>query len=138
MHIYSLTVIVVSPAVISLIINLFIFARVRAASTRVQPQTASAQVNHGNGTPMRMSRRNMRFLRQMIFIFCMFVGGWGPVYTIVIVDIFVPIPPLLVLCLVLLAGLCLFAGVINLFKSHREVQQYLWERVGHCLRTIGF
>ncbi|CAF1147689.1 unnamed protein product [Adineta ricciae] len=89
--VYTLVTAVVVPSLVNFILNSMIFGHVRSSTRRVQPQNPSAwasrittQQENRQQAP-KISRREISLLRQMIFMFAMFIGGWSPVF---IVDIF--------------------------------------------------
>ncbi|CAF0859162.1 unnamed protein product [Adineta ricciae] len=91
MTVYTLVTAVVVPSLVNFILNSMIFGHVRSSTRRVQPQNPSAwasrittQQENRQQAP-KISRREISLLRQMIFMFAMFIGGWSPVF---IVDIF--------------------------------------------------
>ena len=135
MFTYLLIAIITVPTVISLVFNLFIFGHIRKLSKRVRRQSASAQVNANNRLPF--SRHDMHFLRQMIFVSCIFVVGSYPFYRCALSKYFrLPVPNWQWICALSVYQLCWFAGLFNLFKNHHEVRRFLREKFGCCYRIV--
>ncbi len=109
--------IVVIPSVVYLIINMFIVNYIRSSSRRVQ----TTNIQQTRAIP----RREVYLIRHMIVMFCVFVGGWSPVYINSIVHNNEIPNPLLLSILIFLAELSLFFDVINLFISNHLLRKYL-------------
>ena len=116
------------------IINIFVFVWARASSRRVQAQPSTTGEAPANTQQGRMTRRDIHLLRQMIVVFCTFVIGWGPIYLLVFLSGYFYINPLVLPCIVIIAPMGLWSGLINLFVHHREVREYLREKIGRVLR----
>jgi len=56
--------------------NTIIFNYVRASTNRVQPSAVVTK----NNQHQAINRRDLYLLRHMIIMFCIFVGGWSPIY----------------------------------------------------------
>lgn len=84
---------VVISAIMSLIVNIRIFMYGHSSSRRVQVQSLNNHIEsisnvvsnrtNTNRRP-RISRRDIRLLKHMIYMFLMFIVGWGPFYTLMI------------------------------------------------------
>ncbi len=75
MRIYTTALVTFVPPMINIIVNVFIFIHVRSSSRRVNPQIISAVTNTVNVVQQKISRREIYLLRQMIFMFSIFVIG---------------------------------------------------------------
>ena len=136
MHIYLWAIIIVVPALLNLIVNLSIFNYASASSRRVQTQSISGELNVGHMQQTGVNRRELHLLRQMIITFCIFIGGRDPIYTLSILNSLFYIHPLIFPTFVVVAPLGLLVGLMNLFINHREVREYLQEKIYHFLRNI--
>ncbi|CAF0772539.1 unnamed protein product [Adineta ricciae] len=126
MTVYTLVTAVLLPSLVNFILNSMIFGHVRSSTRRVQPQNPSAwasrittQQENRQQAP-KISRREISLLRQMIFMFAMFIGGWSPVF---IVDIF------LQLRLIELIAPPISYCVTFIFCFHQFQHQYISNRV---------
>jgi len=98
---------------------------VRASSRRVQPHNTGINTNANNNQQATLSRRDISLLKQMIFMFFTFIGGWTPVYTVLILDQLLNISQLFFLYSVVICEIGMFAITINLFKCNHEIKEYL-------------
>ncbi|CAF4409680.1 unnamed protein product, partial [Rotaria sp. Silwood2] len=75
-NIYALFIVVVFPALVSLVVNMRIFIYVRSSSSQVQPQgqTTGTQTSGGNLHNQQLSRRDTHLLRHIVFMFCIYFG----------------------------------------------------------------
>ncbi|UJR21680.1 hypothetical protein I4U23_024757 [Adineta vaga] len=124
-RIYTLTLIVIIPALICLVINILIFQHVRSSTNRVQPSFTTGNENQY----LQINRRDLYLLRHMIISFCIFLGGWSPVYlynVIVFEPSFVSI--ISSIC-VLLAELSLLLDIIDLYLYNHELRRYFREKL---------
>ncbi len=115
---------VIVPSLINTFVNVLIFVHVRSSSRRVRPQTVSAMTNMINTQESRISRREISLLRQMIFMFSMFVGGWTPVYLTVLTFYFIPFNLMAFQLTTLFAELCVLCITMNLFVCNHELREY--------------
>ncbi|UJR16816.1 hypothetical protein I4U23_003715 [Adineta vaga] len=91
--------------------------------SRIQPQMTTTQTttNHStNQQQPRISRRDIYLLRHMIFMFCIFVGGWAPVYVMTIVMFYINIDLIVMRILSILAELSLLCDIVDLFVYNHE------------------
>jgi len=58
-------------------------------------------------------------------MFCAFIGGWTPVYSIVIISEYITVNQLIFHYSVVVGELAVLAIIINLFKCNHEIRQYL-------------
>ncbi len=68
---------VVILSLICVIIHTVIFNSIRLSTCCVQPRSQIIQTNSSNIQRPKMNRRDAHLLRHMIFIFSLFVIGWG-------------------------------------------------------------
>ncbi|UJR16769.1 hypothetical protein I4U23_003669 [Adineta vaga] len=133
--IYLCTLVVILPSIINIILNIRIFIYIRSSTQRVQPAYAVTQITNGNNFQQQhplISRREIAFLRQMIFMFIMFIGGWGPTYFMLFIPQFISVQRILRESLVLLCELSLLSLIINLFICNRELRQHLFNKIRFC------
>jgi hypothetical protein len=123
--IYTLIMIVVVPLIICFINNTIIFNYVRASTNRVQPLAVDTKKNQHQAT----NRRDLYLLRHMIIMFCIFVGGWSPIYIYAILVSDVLFTSLIVSLLFLLAEVFLLFDIIDLFLYNHELRRYLLDKI---------
>jgi hypothetical protein len=124
--IYVLLMIVIIPSLICFILNFIIFKYVRSSTKRVQPSLVVTQ----NNQRQYISRRDLHLLRHMIFIFCVFIVGWSPVY------VYSLIPNnsnyLIFLIFQILAQSSVLIGIINLFFYNHKLRRYFFQKIFRC------
>ena len=103
------------PTFINIVLNVRIFLYVRASTRRVQPQAVSRLANTSNAQQPKITRREISLLRQMIFTFFMFIGGWSPAYFITVINQFIYVHPVLYQSAILLCIISVLSVIINLF-----------------------
>ncbi|CAF1432701.1 unnamed protein product [Adineta steineri] len=116
---YFVGTIIVS-SMMCLIINVLIYHYVRASSRRVQPQAISEHIQQ-----TKISRRDIYLLRHMILMFCVFVGGWAPVFIIPIISHYIPIRPIVSSSITVICEVALLIDIIDLFLYNHELTKYL-------------
>lgn len=131
--------VVILPSLISLFINLMIFHHVRQSTKRVNAQSQTINIDDSstiatatNSNYKTISHRDLRLLRHIVFMFCMFIGGWSPVYIYALVKPISPWSSLTLSLLILLAECSLFVDVINLFIYNHELRRRLQIRLFKC------
>lgn len=131
---------VVLPLLINIILNSLIFVHVRSSTRRVQPQIRSAWTNRVTAQQEerqhipKLTRREISLLRQMIFMFMMFIGGWSPVF---IVNIFLQlkkIHTIITALTILFSELCVFGITTNLFIHNYQLKDFLLNKIQFCFR----
>jgi hypothetical protein len=127
MGIYAFLIVVIVPSLICLIINIIIFSYVRSSTKRVNPSSATTIAS----SPLCINRRDLRLLRHMIVMLCIFVGGWAPsyVYSFVAKTTF---NNTVFLILIVLAELSITVDIINLFLYNHDLRRYLIARIFLC------
>jgi hypothetical protein len=123
---------VVVPLLTNTVFNVLIFNNVRASTRRVQPQTNSTITNTSINQQPRISHREISLLKQMIFMFCAFIGGWTPVYVILIIG--TSHDPMIFQYLVIICQTAMLAITINFFICNHEIKQHLINKIRQCLR----
>jgi len=122
------------PSLINAIVNVRIFTYVRSSSRRVRPQAVPSMTNMINTQEPRISRREISLLRQMIFMFSMFVGGWTPVYLTVLILYFIPFNLMAFQLTTVVAELCLLFITMNLFVCNHELREYSRNKIRQVFR----
>ncbi len=126
--------VVFMPTLINTIVNGRIFLHVRSSVHRIQPTTVTAFTNANNPRKPKISRREISLLRRMIFMFLMFIGGWGPVYLVIIFSYVVYLDPIIFQFTVLLGELTILSIIINLFMCNHELKEYLLNKIKTLFR----
>lgn len=132
MDIYTLIVTDIIPSVICLIINLSIFRYVRLSSKRIQPALQMTRNGPNTNQPRRITRRDLHLLRHTIVMFCLFIGGWSPIFILRIFQTNLSINSLSVSSLTVLAELALLIGIINLFFYNHALRGCLRKKFFKC------
>lgn len=133
MGIYTLITAVILPILVNFTLNICILVHVRKSSRRIQPQPISTLTsNITNNQPARISRRDISLLKQMIFMFTIFILGWAPVYIVHIADIINSVDTITLGAVVFLSEICLLSLVINLIMSNYEIRQFLFNKIRRC------
>ena len=116
------------PSFICLLINALIYHYVRSSSRRVQ-----AQINSGDNQQLKISRRDIFLLRHMVLMFCIFVGGWAPIYISAFLSYYIAFEIRVFSILIIWCELALLLDMIDLFLYNHELRNYLKHT---CLRTF--
>jgi hypothetical protein len=112
---------VVLPAGTSLINNLIIFKHVRSSSTRIQPLASPS-----------ISRRDLHLLRHLLVMFCIFVGGWAPIYLYTNIHPSFHFTETIVTMFTFAAELSVLCIVVDLFVYNRELTNHLHGLICGC------
>ncbi len=118
--------IVFIPSLIYLMINVVLFKYVRSSSRRVHP------LNQQQFQPI--PRRDLYVIRHMILMFCIFVGGWTPIYLFWIFNGRRIFNQLIFSILILLAQLSVLFDTINLFICNHKLRKYLKKKFVERIR----
>ena len=129
-RVYACLCIVVIPSLVLAMINGGLIIYVHASYRRVQPVGDERRFFQR----MRLTRRDIRLLRQMLLMFVTFVGGWGPLYIHTIVTKGAPINLLVVRSLSTLAATSLLADVVYLFLYNHRMRQYAKHVLGNFVQ----
>ncbi|CAF4065174.1 unnamed protein product [Adineta steineri] len=136
MQMYTLFMVVPVPALINTALNMGIFLYVRSSTRRIQPRTMTVFTTGSINRQPTISRRDIALMKQMIYMFTMFIGGWTPPYLLLVIDTF-PVGTTFVVfyVLVIWAELVLLGIIINLFKCNHDLREYLLNQFRrHILR----
>lgn len=135
MGVYTFITAVILPIVLNILLNIGIFLHVRNSSLRIQPQTITAVTIGVHRQQPKISRRDIALLKQMLFMFTMFIFGWAPIFLINMISMVQRIPSLIVTIFVYLSALCLLSLIINLLMYNYEIGRVLFNVVRfrfHC------
>ena len=86
--------------------------------------TNSVTVQHS-----KISRREIALVKQMTYMFLVFVVGWSPIYTITVLNSYFVVDQLIYHLAVVLCEASVLTIVFNLFKINRDLRQYLWDKI---------
>ncbi|CAF1140968.1 unnamed protein product [Adineta ricciae] len=137
MSIYTFIVAVILPSLINTILNSLIFVHVRSSGRRVQPNIVTAWTSEFNREQQQLpkiSRREIALLRQMVFMFIMFVTGWSAVLIVNIITQVVYTSAIFVLISMLLAELCAIGIIIDLYVYNHELRKFLCNKFQLCFK----
>ena len=100
---------------------MIIFHHVRSSSKRIRPSLISNDQSEQRIIP----RRDIYLLRHIIFMFCVFIGGWCPssIYPVFIDEIHYNGTILSVTTLI--AEISLLAVILDLFQCNHELKRFL-------------
>ncbi|CAF3703004.1 unnamed protein product [Adineta steineri] len=118
---------VIISSMICLITNMLIYHYVQSSSRRVQPQAIC-----GHTQPTKISRRDIYLLRHMILMFCVFIGGWAPVFILSIISHYILIRPIVSSSISVICEVALFIDIIDLFLYNHELTKYLKDLSLQC------
>ncbi|UJR32632.1 hypothetical protein I4U23_020092 [Adineta vaga] len=138
--IYMMIVIVVLCPIITLVVNIRIFhfghtsfRRLQShhMSNRIEPisRIVSNRTNPIIQTRSRINRRDIRQLKHTIYMFLMFLIGWGPIYTLKIFMHNANVSTSLLGFFFVWAQLSLVCLVINMFVFNQELRKYLTKKI---------
>jgi len=125
---------VLVPSIINIVLNILIFIYVRTSSRRIQPQSIDPLTNGNNIQHVKLTRRDISLLWQMIFMFSMFIGGWSPVYLSAIISELIYVDSLVTPVTAIFSELCIFGIIINLFIQNHDLRQYLLNKIRELIR----
>ena len=125
---------VVVPSLINIIVNVRILIHVRLSARRIHPQTITTLTPATNTQKPKISLREISLLRQMIFMFSMFIGGWTPVYITVIIMNLVSVDLFIFELAVVFGQLCLLCITMNLFICNHELRQFVLNKIRQFFR----
>jgi len=120
---------VLVPLLINTIFNVLIFKYVRASTRRIRPQPISINANSNNNRQPIISRREISLLKQMIFMFCVFIGGWAPACSIIIIEELITLNPLFFQCSLKVFEVVMLAITIRFFICDHDMKEYLINKI---------
>ncbi len=121
------------PIIINIILNVFIFRLVRSSARRIQPTLAAYTVTNGNiNQQQRISGREIALLRQMIFMFTIFIVGWSPNFFVLAIKQIMHVNSMIYDSMVVLCETSALILSINLFVCNHELKKYLCNKIRVC------
>ena len=118
--IYIIVYLVAIPSILFLILNILIFIYVRSSSRRVQ-----SQIHSGENPQPKINRRDIVLLRHMILMFCIFIGGWAPVYISILLSFYITIQLRVFYILSTWCELTILIAMIDLYSYNHELRNFL-------------
>jgi hypothetical protein len=129
MSVYQLMIIVIVPSFISFVVNAMIYLHVRSSFRRVQCSPEDQQSTVQRTSQVKISRRDIHLLRNIVSTFCVFIGGWSPIFVLLAVTGKGEVAPLVLIILAVWAEISLFSIVINLFRYNQKLREYLKNKI---------
>lgn len=128
--------VIVIPMFVNLTINIITLKYIQKSSRRIQP-TSSTHANSGNIlNQLNISRRNVYFLRHMIFLFIVFLVGLCPLRLLVLIDTDSQVNILVYKIFALNIPISLLIITTDLFLLNRAVMLYLKEKYFSIFRKL--
>ncbi len=88
--------------------------------------------NHIIHQQPKISHRDRHLLLHMVFMFCIFIGGWGPIYVVITIANYISISLVVIRTLSLLSETSLLCIVVELFVYNRKLRKYLKNIMFKC------
>lgn len=124
-----MAVIVLLPALISLISNIIIFNEVSLSTRRLQLHAESTATNSLIHQTTRANRRDLHLLKHMILMFSVHVCGWTPIYIVAMIDIRNYLFSIVYNVLFVFAAISTLCNIVNLFLYHHEIRRFLLNKI---------
>jgi hypothetical protein len=118
---------------IILIVNLSIFKHAHSASRRIQAQRDANSMNVTGNQQPRINRRDIYLLGHIIFMFAIFIIGWGPIFLLIAIDYAGNVTPLVYTLLQILVVISVFCCMLDLFLYNHELRRYIKDKICPCL-----
>ncbi|UJR17387.1 hypothetical protein I4U23_004282 [Adineta vaga] len=123
---YNIGIILILPSITMIFFNSMIFYSVHSSTRRVQtlPSSTSAisSVNHGRA-------RDIYLVKHMLFMFVVFIAGWGPIYMYSAIVGIQDINSSIIITLQILPVSSSFINIVDLFMYNHDLRRYLTERL---------
>lgn len=129
---YTVIIAIFIPVAITLFINVRLFKYVHSSFRRVRPQVTVTATGVSNQRQSIISRRDLSLLKHIVFMFSMFAIGWTPIFSLVAIDYSYSVSPMVYTLLQVLAVVCLFVCVCDLFLCDQDLKRYIKEHVWRC------
>jgi len=121
------------PIIINIVLNILIFRHVRSSARRVQPAHSVITATNGNNNQQqKISGREIALLRQIIFMFTMFIAGWSPTYFLIAIAEVMQVNLIVYECMIVLCEISVLSLIINLFICNHELRNYLFNKIRVC------
>ena len=119
MGIYTVVTAIVIPTVIILGFNMSIFIYTRNSVRRVENHDINAGISQQQ--QFRINRRDISLIKQMIFIFTVFIIGWCPAFVINTITATSRVDDRIQMVCIYLSEICLICLMINLFVFNHDI-----------------
>ncbi len=124
-----MVIIVVIRLLIYLLVNIFIFIYVRSSFRSVHCRSQITQTNIKEISQVKISRHDIHLLRYVIYTYCIFIGGWCPIFILIVMDFENKIAPMIYIILAVLAEASFISIIINLFRYNQKLRHYLKNKI---------
>ncbi|CAF4478151.1 unnamed protein product, partial [Rotaria socialis] len=125
---YITAMVVVFPAIISLVFNLLIFIRVYSSSKRIQPASQTAGTTDANAGTIKLSRRDRHLLQHSIIMFIVVMAGWCPTFLNIAIDYASVVSPVVYVVLQLWSIVGDMLIIIDLFIYNHELKKLIRDK----------
>lgn len=130
MGIYTFITSVIIPVMLNTGLNILIFIHVRKSARRVQPNyTSTGSTTVIVHQQLKISRRDISLLKQMIFMFTICISAWTPVTVVHMIDISNPVQSEIVAAVSLFSQICLLCLIINLVACNHDIRQLVTNNI---------
>ncbi|CAM4789098.1 unnamed protein product [Rotaria magnacalcarata] len=126
---YRMAMVVIFPSCVSLIANGIIFNLVHSSSRRILPHREISSTSIINLRRRKLSHRDIYLLKHMIFMLVVYIGGWGPIYIVAVLNNQPYSSSTTQNLLFVLAEISTLCNIADLFLYHRAVRRYLLNKV---------
>lgn len=137
MGLYTIVTSTALPFMIKLILNICILIYIRKSFQRVHTQSMAnetSNANHSQKQSNRISRRDISLLKQMIFIFVVFLVGWTPALIVNTITTVSDVDDIIMGVCIYLSVICPLCLMINLFYLNHDVRHYIANKFRRCIR----
>ncbi|CAF1338320.1 unnamed protein product [Adineta ricciae] len=134
MSIYQIMINVFIPALVSFVFNTLIFMHVHSSTRRVR---CFPEGEH-HRSAVRISRRDLYLLRNMIYTFAVYVGGCGPIFLLIAIDFQGTVTAVVYVILAIVAEASLFSIIINLFRCNKKIRTLLEDKYYRMAQTLSY
>jgi hypothetical protein len=134
LRLYKFIIMLILPIILNGFLNLLIFRKAHSSTHHII--ALSSTKSPTNSKSSCLNARDARLLKQMLISFMVFVIGWGPIYILSVVGVYVRLSYLVYLSLQLLPALSLFINIVRLFFYNHKLRQYLKERIFKYLNFV--
>jgi hypothetical protein len=118
--------VVIFPTILSFIVNVIIFLHVYALFRRISPVPTISTASSRRQRLAKIPRRDLYLLRHSTFMMILFMGGWGPINVLGMVQLYHRQNfPLAYALLVIWTELCLLGDMINLFIYNHDIRHFM-------------
>lgn len=107
--------------------------RIKLHAKKICLQSQSLSTINSNDEQPKLTRRDLRLVLYMIYMFCTFLIGWGPFYILMIISHYKDISGILAGCFGLWAEFSLNCVIISLFFYNKELRKYLGNYIRTCI-----